>query len=65
MENKATGENIAAGFADPRVTLNQWVCDQQNGPLCAADKDGFDGHRANIMSPNFDHVGCGFAFNSS
>lgn len=61
------GENIAAGNADPLATSNQWLCDETSSNVCANDKDpnDADGHRANILSPNYGSAGVGFAANSA
>ena len=40
------GENIAAGNATAAATVNQWM--------------NSDGHCANIMNPNFEHIGIGY-----
>lgn len=40
------GENIAAGSPDAAGTMDQWM--------------GSDGHCANIMSPDFQHIGVGY-----
>ncbi|ABW33170.1 CAP domain-containing protein [Acaryochloris marina] len=40
------GENIAAGQATPEAVLNAWM--------------GSSGHRANILNPNFTHMGIGY-----
>jgi len=58
------GENIAAGYADPLATNNQWLCDSV-GSACAADKSGSDGHRSGIMNANYNAIGVGFAYVSS
>ncbi len=41
------GENIAAGQTTPEAVMAAWM----NSP----------GHRANILDPDFDHIGVGFA----
>ena len=43
---QAAGENLAYGYSTPEAVMNGWM----NSP----------GHRANIMSPNFNHVGIGY-----
>ncbi|KAN0000369.1 hypothetical protein ACTFIZ_000802 [Dictyostelium cf. discoideum] len=63
------GENIASGYDSPLITNNQWVCDDgtndpYSNPTCAQDASGSDGHRANIMNPNFKALGVGFSFTS-
>jgi len=58
------GENIAAGYADPLDTSNQWLCDS-TGSACAADGSGSDGHRSNMMSASYKAVGIGYAYNSA
>ncbi|MCI8478875.1 MAG: hypothetical protein HFE97_11200 [Oscillospiraceae bacterium] len=45
------GENIAAGNATAAATVEQWM----NSP----------GHRANILNPNYTHIGVGYASSSS
>lgn len=40
------GENIAAGSPDAAGTMDQWM--------------NSDGHCANIMNPNFEHIGVGY-----
>lgn len=42
------GENIAAGNSTAAATVQQWM----NSP----------GHRANILNPNFTHIGVGYAY---
>lgn len=42
----AYGENIAAGQLTPEAVMNSWL----NSP----------GHRANILNPNFTHLGVGY-----
>lgn len=41
-----TGENIAAGQRSPQAVLNSWM--------------NSSGHKANIMSDNFSHLGAGY-----
>ncbi len=48
----AAGENIAGGNADPKATMQQWMTSQ-------------DGHCENIMSPDFVHIGVGYAFSET
>lgn len=43
------GENIAAGQTTPAAVVAAWM--------------GSPGHRANILSPDFDHIGVGYAAN--
>lgn len=43
----AAGENIAAGSPDAAGTMEQWMTS--------------DGHCANIMSPDFEHIGVGYS----
>lgn len=43
----AAGENIAAGSPDAAGTMDQWM--------------NSDGHCANIMSPDFEHIGVGYS----
>lgn len=42
-----SGENIAAGSSTPAAVVEQWM----NSP----------GHRANILSPDYTHIGVGYA----
>lgn len=39
------GENIAGGYPDPEAVMEGWM--------------GSDGHCANLMSPDFEHIGVG------
>jgi len=43
----AAGENIAAGSPDAAGTMDQWMTS--------------DGHCANIMNPDFEHIGVGYS----
>lgn len=54
------GENVAGGYGDPVTCIGGLLADAVNGAP-AADGSGFDGHRWNIMSPQFVECGCGFA----
>jgi len=45
------GENVAAGYSAPASVINGWM--------------NSSGHRANILSPNFCHVGAGYAYSSN
>lgn len=49
IQYKAAGENIAQGQRTPEQVVNAWM----NSP----------GHRANILNPNFTHIGVGFVEN--
>lgn len=42
------GENIAAGYKSPEVVVSAWM--------------GSEGHRANIMNPEFRKLGVGYAY---
>jgi len=42
------GENIAAGYSTPAETIQQWMDSQ--------------GHRENILSPNYTEIGFGYAY---
>lgn len=48
---RAWGENIAARQATPEIVVNAWM--------------NSSGHRANILSPNFNKIGVGYATNAS
>lgn len=48
---KAAGENIAAGQKTPEAVVEAWM----NSP----------GHRANILNPNYTHIGVGYAAGGS
>lgn len=48
---RAWGENIAAGQATPEIVVNAWM--------------NSSGHRANILSPNFNKIGVGYETNAS
>jgi hypothetical protein len=54
------GENIAAGMADPRASVNALLCDSSGG-VCCPDGKSCDGHRRNIMAARFRAVGVGYA----
>ena len=45
------GENIAAGFSTPASVVQGWM--------------GSEGHRANILNPNFREIGVGYAYNQN
>ncbi len=47
----AVGENIAAGYMFPETVMNGWM----NSP----------GHRANILSGAYTHIGVGYTYNGS
>lgn len=44
---KSAGENIAAGQSTPEQVVNSWM--------------NSSGHRANILNPNYTHIGVGYA----
>lgn len=44
----SSAENLAAGYGEPEEVVEQWM----NSP----------GHRANIMNPNFTHIGVGLSY---
>ena len=48
---RAAGENIAAGQYSPEEVMNSWM--------------NSDGHRANILNPNFEYLGVGVAWGGS
>jgi hypothetical protein len=58
------GENIAAGYTDPVTVVGGLIADPHDGAP-AADHDGYDGHRWNIMYDGYTHLGCGFAENAA
>lgn len=39
-------ENIAMGYLDPQVVMNGWM--------------NSEGHKTNILNPNYTHIGVGF-----
>lgn len=45
------GENIAAGYQTPKEVVKGWI----NSP----------GHRANLLSDDFEHIGIGYAYKSN
>jgi hypothetical protein len=67
-----SGENIAAGNIDPIETMSQWILDilQSTGApagdstICVNGTQTYqcDGHRANIMSPNYREIGTGYIY---
>lgn len=46
IEYRAAGENIAKGQRTPEEVVNAWM--------------NSEGHRANILNPNFTHIGVGY-----
>ena len=48
---RSAAENIAKGYATPKAVVDGWM--------------NSSGHRANILNPNFTHIGVGFASNGS
>jgi uncharacterized protein YkwD len=48
---RSAGENIAAGYRTVESTVAAWM--------------GSDGHRANILSTRYDHIGLGFAYDQA
>ncbi|EGC29288.1 hypothetical protein DICPUDRAFT_84678 [Dictyostelium purpureum] len=60
------GENIAAGKQTGIETNNQLICDSRNQDrYCSADGSGNDGHRKNIMDPQFKVAGVGYYYTYS
>lgn len=51
QSNNTLGENIAAGNATPDAVVEQWM--------------NSDGHRANILNPNFKELGVGYTQNDN
>lgn len=47
IKYRSAGENIARGQATPSAVVNAWM--------------NSSGHRANILSPSFTHIGVGYA----
>ncbi len=47
----ALGENIAAGCSTPEQVVDIWMKS--------------DGHRANILNPDYCHIGVGYAYNAN
>ena len=45
------GENIAAGYKSPEIVVNAWM--------------NSEGHRANIMNPNFRKIGVGYVYDAN
>ncbi len=48
---KTWGENIAAGYSSPESVMQGWM--------------NSSGHRANILNPNFTHLGVGYSYLAS
>ncbi|MBE3580640.1 MAG: sporulation protein [Thermoanaerobacteraceae bacterium] len=48
---RTAGENIAAGYRTPEAVVAAWM--------------GSSGHRANILNPNFTHIGVGYVSGGS
>lgn len=53
------GENIASGYPTPQQTVFGWIIEAQSAAEAVPDNID-DGHRKNIMSPNFKELGCGY-----
>ena len=52
MENDFLNlENIAAGYKSPEIVVNAWM--------------NSEGHRANIMNPNFRKIGVGYVYDAN
>lgn len=51
LEYMKVGENAAAGYATPEAVVDGWL----NSP----------GHRANIMNPDYEYIGVGYASDNS
>ena len=51
FESKASGENIARGQADASSVMASWM--------------NSEGHRKNILNPNFTHIGVGYTLNNN
>lgn len=58
-KSATVGENIAMGYQTPQQVVNAWLIDGQSAAEAAPDGNG-DGHRANIMSPRYRELGCGY-----
>ncbi len=46
-----SGENIAGGYRSPSEVVNAWM--------------GSEGHRENIMNPDYTHIGVGYYYDSA
>jgi len=51
IQYRTAGENIAKGQRTPEEVVNAWM--------------NSEGHRANILNPNFTHIGVGFSENGN
>jgi len=51
IESKASGENIAYGQRDAKSVMATWM--------------NSAGHRANILNPNFTHIGVGYIYKNN
>lgn len=51
INHKAVGENIACGQQTPAQVVSSWM--------------NSEGHRANILSPNFTHLGVGYYYSNN
>jgi len=59
-ESSTIGENIASGYTTPQATMKAWLLDRLQSGDTALDGSNNDGHRANIMSKNYNRLGCGY-----
>ncbi|MDE6031817.1 MAG: CAP domain-containing protein, partial [Oscillospiraceae bacterium] len=48
IDYRKAGENAAAGYYKPEDVVEAWMSS--------------DGHRANILKPNYDKIGIGFVY---
>jgi hypothetical protein len=58
-------ENVATGNPTGLQTVIQWLRDDDEKDVPAADGSGNDGHRENIMNATYKELGVGYAYNAS
>ncbi len=63
--SKSIAENVATGRTTGLLTVIQWLRDDDTQGVPAADKSSDDGHRKNIMNPQYQEVGCGYGYSAT
>jgi hypothetical protein len=63
--SSSIAENIAVGNPTGLLTVIQWLRDDDEQGVPAADRSGNDGHRESIMDTTYKEMGVGYAYNAS